>query len=171
MKALATNPTLVGTLGEPFTVQPSRQTPVFTGQEAACIGCSLSFRTVQRDSIPTRLPLLALLLLLMLNRGWAADFSDVFVNAGARDTVTDIVGREWVPDESFIHPSGELTQTTAVGGRVNASRLKDRRVPNEVLLCKRWSRGDLQYRVPVPSGDCMITLYFLRKSTLGRTPF
>jgi hypothetical protein len=85
-----------------------------------------------------------------------------YIDCGATNEYTDVLGRRWMPDAPFLATSSsgaQLTVFTNIGPITN-TLTGDRYLPDAMLNSERWFNGHIRYQVAVPNGWYTVLLYF-----------
>jgi len=94
-----------------------------------------------------------------------------YIDCGATNEYTDVLGRRWVPDAPYLATSSsgaQLTVFTGIGPITNT--LPDRYLPDAMLNSERWFNGHIRYQVAVPNGWYTVLLYFSENYPPGVSP-
>lgn len=92
-----------------------------------------------------------------------------YIDCGATNEYTDVLGRQWMPDAPFLVTSGANLAAFAVGPITNLLT-GDRYLPDTMLNSERWFDGPIRYQVAVPNGWYTVLLYFSENYSPGASP-
>lgn len=85
-----------------------------------------------------------------------------YIDCGATNEYTDVLGRRWLPDAPFLATSSSAAQITVFTGigPITNTLTGDSYLPDMMLNSERWFNGHIRYQVAVPNGWYTVLLYF-----------
>jgi hypothetical protein len=95
----------------------------------------------------------------------------IYIDCGATNEYTDVLGRRWLPDAPFLATSSsgaQLTVFTNIPPITNT--LADRYLPDAMLNSERWFNGHLRCQIEAPNGWYTVLLYFSENYPPGVSP-